>query len=132
MNEIIKIDETNILSIIDAKAGGLDIGKPFSRQIYLLTTTIVGTDYYIYDIQDMLDKIEIGATLHFFRKPDNRSDELTIMVKDQNGNKLGYVPGSRNHVLARLMDAGKHIYGIVKNIDNEYYTKIEMDIFMDD
>jgi hypothetical protein len=132
MSEIIKIDETNILAVLNARTGGLDIGKPFSRQIYLISASIAGT-YYVDNIQDLLEKIEIGTTLHFFREPENKYDELAILVKDQDGNKLGYVPRTKNPILARLMDAGKRIYGTVKEInDDDSYINIKMEIFMDD
>jgi hypothetical protein len=132
MGEIIKIDETNILAVLNAKAGGLDIGKPFSRQIYLISASIAGA-YYVDNIHDLLEEIEIGTVLRFCREPDNKYDELAILVKDQNGNKMGYVPREKNPILARLMDAGKRIYGTVKEFDNDdNYLNIEMEIFMDD
>jgi hypothetical protein len=56
---------------------------------------------------NLVEKIEIGTTLHFVREPDNKYDELAILVKDKEGNKMGYVPRYDNPVLARLMDAGK-------------------------
>ena len=132
MNEIIRIDETNILSIIASKGGGLDVGKPFSRQIYLISASIAGA-YYVDNIYDLLDEIKIGTKLRFLREPDNQYDELAILVKDQDGNKLGYVPRKKNPILARLMDAGKLIYGTVKTVnDDDSYLNIEMEIFMDD
>jgi hypothetical protein len=132
MSEIIRLDDTNILAFLSAKAGGLNIGKPFSRQIYLISASIAGT-YYVDNIDDLLEEIEIGTMLRFFREPDNQYDELAILVKDQNDNKIGYVPRKKNPILARLMDAGKHIYGTVKKIHNDdSYINIEMEIFMDD
>ena len=132
MNEIIKIDETNIVSILNAKGGGLDIGKPFSRQIYLVSASIAGA-YYVDNIHDLLDEIKIGTKLRFVREPDNKFDELAILVKDQNDNKLGYVPRVDNPILARLMDAGKFIFGTVTTVnDDDSYINIEMEIYMDD
>jgi hypothetical protein len=132
MNELIRIDETNIVAILNSVKSGLDIGKPFSRQIYLISASIAGA-YYVDDIYDLLDEMKIGAKLRFVREPDNQYDELAILVKDHNDNKLGYVPRKKNLILARLMDAGKLIYGTVKAINNDdSYINIEMEIFMDD
>jgi hypothetical protein len=132
MNELIRIDETNIVSVLNSVKNGLDIGKPFSRQIYLISASVAGS-YYVDDIYDLLDKMKIDAKLRFVREPDNKYDELAIIVKDQDDNKLGYVPREKNPILARLMDAGKLIYGTVKTIDNDdSYINIEMEIFMDD
>jgi hypothetical protein len=132
MNDIIRIDDTNIVSILNMAKSGLDLGKPFSRQIYLISASIAGA-YYVDDIYDLLDEMKAGAKLRFVREPDNQHDDLAILVKDQNDNKLGYVPREKNPILARLMDAGKLIYGTVKKINNDdSYINIEMEIFMDD
>ena len=132
MNELIPIDETNIVSILNSKGGGLDIGKPFSRQIYLVSASIAGT-YYVDGIDELFDVITIGSKLRFVREPGNPHDELAIIVTDEKNNKLGYVPRKKNPILARLMDAGKLIYGTVKNKeDQDGYIDIKMEIYMDD
>jgi len=132
MNEVIRIDETNIVSILNSAKSGLELGKPFSRQIFLISASIAGS-YYVDDIEKLLDEMKIGAKLRFVREPDNKYDKLAILVKDQNENKLGYVPREKNPILARLMDAGKLIFGTVKSINNDdSYINIEMEIFMDD
>jgi len=132
MNELVRIDETNIVSILNSAKSGLELGKPFSRQIFLISASIAGS-YYVDDIYQLLDEMKVGAKLRFVREPDNQYDELAILVKDQNDNKLGYVPRKKNPILARLMDAGKLIYGTVKTINNDdNFINIEMEIFMDD
>ena len=131
-NEVIRIDDTNIVSILNSWKTGLDVGKPFSRQIYLVSASIAGL-FFVDNIHDLLDEIKLESKLRFVREPDNQHDELAILVKDQNGNKLGYIPRQKNPILARLMDAGKHIYGTVKEINNDdSYMNVEMEIFMDD
>jgi hypothetical protein len=132
MNELVRIDETNIVSILNSAKSGLELGKPFSRQIFLISASIAGS-YYVDDIDKLIEEMKVGAKLRFVREPDNQYDELAILVKDQNDNKLGYVPRKKNPILARLMDAGKLIYGTVKTINNDdSYINIEMEIFMDD
>jgi len=132
MNEVIRIDETNIVSLLNSGKGIFDVGKPFSRQIYLISARIAGA-YYVDGIHDLIEKIKAGAKLRFIRETDNKYDKLAILVKDQNNNKLGYVPREKNPILARLMDAGKLIYGTVKTINNDdSYINIEMEIYMDD
>jgi len=130
--EIIRIDDSNIVSIINSWKNGLEVGKPFSRQIYLISASIAGL-FYVEDIHDLLEEIKLESKLRFVREPDNKHDDLAILVKDQNDNKLGYIPREKNPILARLMDAGKHIYGTVKEINNDdSYMNVEMEIFMDD
>jgi hypothetical protein len=132
MNEIIKIDENNIISILHAKTGGLDIGKPFSKQIYLVDCHIAGT-MYVDNIEEIESDLNEGKRLYFFREPENPHDKLAIVIKDEHGNKLGYVPRRKNEILSRLMDAGKLIYGAIyeKEYLNEW-LKITIQVFMDD
>jgi len=132
MNEIIRLDEKNIITLLNSGMGLSDFGKPFAKQIYLVSASIAGA-YFVENIYDLLEEIKVGAKLRFVREPDNKHDELAILVKDQNNNKLGYVPRQKNPILARLMDAGKLIYGTVKSVKNdESYINIEMEIYMDD
>jgi len=127
-----RIYDSNIVSILNSWENGLDVGKPFFRQIYLISASIAGL-FYVEDIHDLLDKIKLESKLRFVREPDNKHDKLAILVRDQNDNKLGYVPREKNPILARLMDAGKHIYGTVKELNNDdRYMNVEMEIFMDD
>ena len=132
MNEIIHVNETNIVALLNSKKGILDLGKPFSRKIYLVSASVAGS-FYVDGIYELIEKIKVDTKLRFVREPENEYDELAILVKDQNDNKLGYVPREKNPILARLMDAGKLIYGTVKTVNNDdNYINIEMEIFMDD
>lgn len=101
--------------------------------IYLMTTTIAGL-FYTDNIDDLLDDLHIGDDLLFEREPNNQHDENAIIVNNPNGEKLGYIPRETNTVFARLMDAGKKIFGIVKtlNDDDNYYDRVMVDVFMED
>ena len=71
--------------------------------------------------------------LEFRRDPRNPYDELAIQVLNGDGKKIGFVPRKDNPVLARLMDAGKSLYGKVGEIsDRENWPKIGIDIYMRD
>ena len=132
MSEIVRIDEANIISILNSGKGLSGIGKPFSNQIYLISARIAGS-YYVDNIHELLEQMKEGSKLHFFREPENKYDNLAIVVKNHNKEKLGYVPREQNPILARLMDAGKLIYGTVKKIENdESYINVEMEIYMED
>ena len=70
---------------------------------------IAGTSYLNLDeIEKSLEKDEF---LKLMRQADNQHDSLAILIFDSKGNKLGYVPRDKNEVIARLMDAGKFIFG---------------------
>jgi hypothetical protein len=132
MADIIKIDETNIAAFLSGKGSFLDISKPFSKQIFLVDCHIAGTSY-INNIDELEPDLPLGKKLYFYREPENPHDKLAIDIKDENSNKLGYVPRDKNEILSRLMDAGKLIYGIIygKQYINEW-LEITIQIFMDD
>ena len=131
MSDIIKINNSNIVGILNNKEG-LNIGKPFSQEIFLIEVHIAGTTH-IENIDELEPKLVEGVEVSFFREPNNKFDDRAIVVKDKEGNKLGYVPRVNNEILSRLMDAGKLVYGKVKSkekIDN--WVKIEMEVYLKD
>ncbi len=131
MSNIEKPTKNAIIEIIN-KVGNIELGKPFQREIFLIDTHVAGTTY-VEDIDVIGENIVKGTKLNFFREKDNKYDELAIIIKDEKGNKIGYVPKDKNEVLARLMDAGKLIYGIVE--DKEYidnWLKIDISIYLKD
>lgn len=131
MANIIKIDDNNIINILNNK-GGLDIGKPFEQEIFLIEVHIAGTTHI--DNMDVLEpKLIEGVEMQFFREPNNQYDTRAIVVKDKEGNKLGYIPRDKNEILSRLMDAGKLLYGKVKSKERiGEWAKIEMEVFLKD
>lgn len=131
MADILKIDNKNIVNILNNK-GGLDIGKPFSQEIFLIEVHIAGTTHI--DNIDLLEpKLVSGVEVQFFREPNNQYDSRAIVVKDKEGNKLGYIPRDKNEILSRLMDAGKLLYGKVKSKEKVgEWVKIEMEVYLKD
>ena len=131
MSDIIKIDSNNIIGILNSN-NGLNIEKPFSKDIFLIEVHIAGTTH-IDNINELEPKLNEGVEVLFFREPTNQYDDKAIVIKDKEGNKLGYVPRAKNEILARLMDAGKLVYGKIKSkekIDN--WIKIELEIYLKD
>ena len=131
MSNVIKIDGSNIVNILNNK-GALDIEKPFSREIFLIEVHIAGTTR-IDNIDVLEPKLTEGVEVQFFREPNNQYDSKAIVVKDKEGNKLGYIPKEKNEILSRLMDAGKLLYGKVKTKKKlGDWIKIEMEVYLKD
>ena len=134
-NEIASITSSELAGLIFSPFGS-EVSKPFSRQIFLTHMYLNGSNY-VKNIRKLLDELEIGDRVQLLREPKNEYDELAIVVKDSNGNKLGYIPRNNNHIVARLMDAGKLLYGEITNIrdhgdfDN-IYRPIQIAIYMED
>ena len=86
---------------------------PFLQEIFLLESHIAGTSHL--DLLDVENKLNIKDLIIMQREPNNQFDTLAIMLISKDGEKLGYIPQNKNEVLARLMDAGKLIFGKIEN-----------------
>lgn len=110
MGELIKKGGSGVVGLIHGKGGNLLPAKPFARDIFLFETYIAGTSH-IEGIEELEPHINIGDKLDFFREPDNPHDSQAIVIKNADGVKIGYVPMKDNAIFARLMDAGKLLFG---------------------
>ncbi|MCK9221794.1 MAG: HIRAN domain-containing protein [Limnochordia bacterium] len=129
MSNIAKSDGGLLISLIGAKGS---LAKPFSREIFLVETHVAGTSY-VDNIDDIEEKLIPGTKLHFFREPENIYDNLAIVIKDTEGNKVGYLPKETNQIIARLMDAGKLIYGVVEDKERfGKWVKITIQVYLQD
>ena len=86
---------------------------------------------------DNIKELEAGLKenelLVFKREPDNKHDKLAIMIFDTKGQLLGYVPRDRNEVVARLMDAGKLIFGKLEQKEwHGEWLKADIRVYMRD
>ncbi len=136
-NEIASITSSELAGLIFSPFGS-EVSKPFSRQIFLTHMYLNGSNH-VDDIEEYIEGLSIGDRVQMLREPKNEYDEYAVVVRDMDGNKLGYIPRNNNHIVARLMDAGKLLYGIVTNIrdmdDMEYYSQyrpIQIAIYMED
>ena len=111
-NQII-ISKENVVALT-ANNGITEMIKPLMKEGFLLSTFVAGTTY-IKD-KSVFDGIKEGDKLILKREPDNRFDDLAILVLTQSGKKLGYVPEKDNPILARLMNAGKKLTASVDTI----------------
>ena len=76
---------------------------------------------YIYDLLD------------FFREPDNPYDKRAIVIKNADGVKIGYIPRADNKIFARLMDAGKLLFGKIASKEMQgIWLKIDVAVFLKD
>ena len=69
--------------------------------------------------------------LVFFREPDNPHDKEAIVVRTDAGVKIGYIPRKDNVVFARLMDAGKMLFGKIVSVEMlGTWVKIDIGIYL--
>ena len=91
---------------------GVGIGASLAKDIFLTYQMVVGTRFYG-GADIILRELNPGEKVSLVREPENPYDKRAIMVIDEDGRKVGYVPRHQNAILSSLMDAGKYIYGIV-------------------
>lgn len=130
MINIVKSEESGLVSLLHGQSGGLTIPKPFERDIFLFDTYIAGTTH-IEGIEELNPHLNVDDKLDFFREPENHYDKKAIVIKNNDGVKIGYIPKEDNVIFSRLMDAGKLLYG--KIIDKEMkgkWLRIKIGIYL--
>jgi len=100
-------------------------------KVFLLNCQIAGTSY-VENIKYLEDELYELDELLLEREPKNEFDKMAVVIKDKNKNKLGYIPKSKNEVVARLMDAGLKIYGVLKYKEwKDQYLILALGIYME-
>ena len=129
-------------------SGGVSLPMPFERDIFLLGIEVAGTSH-IPNMERLYESLNEGDRVKLVREPDNPYDEYAIRIDTEQddpigylatdthalaeGVKLGYIPMKNNKVFARLMDAGKLLYGVVRRKEMEgKYHRIVVKIYMKD
>lgn len=97
----------------------------FERDIFLFDTYVAGTSH-VEGIEALESQLRKGERLAFFREPDNPHDPQAM-----SGQTVGYVPRRGNVVFARLMDAGKQLFGtITKKEKKGNWLSLSIQIFL--
>ncbi len=104
---------------------------PFAREIMLIECHVAGTSHR--DLAEVEPALAPGALLPLKREPGNPHDPLAVMILDESGRHLGYIPRAKNEAIARLMDAGKLLFARMES--KEWlgeWLRIEARIFLRD
>ena len=85
----------------------------------------------------LVDETAVAGTRHvpgvrelaFVRDRRNPYDPWATEVRDERGNRLGYVSCEHNEVVARLLDGGRDVAGLVGSVDQlGNWTRIQMEV----
>ena len=129
-NELTIAEQKNMVSVLTANPLG-DLIKPLTHEILLFDSYVAGTTH-IKD-ESVFDEIKEGDKLILQREPENRFDENAILVLNEAGKKLGYIPEKDNIVFARLMDAGKYLTAKVEHMEPKgSFRQININIYLVD
>lgn len=97
-----------LLALMHGSFGQNGALLPFAREIMLIECRVAGTSHREMKTLDPL--LAAGAFLPLKREPSNAHDELAILILDEAGHQIGYIPRAKNEAIARLMDAGKLLF----------------------
>ncbi|HIH8023884.1 TPA: HIRAN domain-containing protein [Streptococcus suis] len=127
---LVKSGGNGLVGLLHGKGGELSIPKPFEKDIFLFDTYVAGTTH-IEGIEELEPHLNNDDRLEFFREPDNRYDKQAIVIKTVDGVKIGYVPKQDNVIFARLMDAGKLLFGKITSKEKKgSWVKIYIKVFL--
>jgi hypothetical protein len=119
-------------SLLKSLHADLNTPAPYSSDVLLLQTMIAGTTHVV-GIEELEPFLKPGDRLELIRIPDNPSDPNAIKIYTRDRVKLGYVPRKENHILARLMDAGKLLYArILSKQWQGDWLQIEIEVYLND
>ena len=125
MSSPFKPEGGSVIGLIHGKGGTLGMPVLFERDIFLFDTYVVGTSH-VEGIEALESQLREGERLAFFREPDNPHDSQAM-----SGQTVGYVPRRDNVVFARLMDAGKQLFGtITKKEKKGNWLSLSIKIFL--
>lgn len=123
-------------TIVEFKRRPESLARPVARSgraICLVESTAVAGTRHVANIRECADGLVAGARLSFERDRDNLYDEWAVRVFDSRRNRLGYVSCDCNEVVARLMDGGKRVFGILSGVEQVgSWTRVEMGVYLDD
>lgn len=130
MNDLVEHKNGGLVGLLHENGGDLVIPKPFEKDIFLFDTYIAGTSH-ITGIEELEPLLKLKDKLDFFREPNNHYDKEAIVIKTTNGIKIGYVPKQDNVIFARLMDAGKLLFGRISHKEKiSKWVKIKIKVYL--
>ena len=129
MADELAVTGKQIVSLATEK-GLPDMIRPLQREIYLFDAYIAGTTHL--KDKSVIEAAAAGDRL-ILQRENNKFDEHAILILNEKGKKMGYVPEKDNLVFSRLMDAGKLLTAKIKSITQiGTFTQIQIQIYLVD
>lgn len=130
MGGLVKSGAGGLVGLLHGNNGELTVPKPFEKDIFLFDTYVAGTTH-IEGIEELEPHLNTDDRLEFFREADNQYDKQAIVIETIDGVKIGYVPKQDNVIFARLMDAGKLLFGTITSKEKKgSWVKIYIKVFL--
>lgn len=122
------------LALLMGKPGeGPLVPAPFSKSICLSEDMLVAGTTHADDIAAIVADLQPGARIRFARAASNPHDQWAVELYDQQERRMGFLPADSNEMIARMMDAGKLIYGTFTYASKRgAWNRIHMEVYLDD
>lgn len=129
--EIVKFDP-EFLNIVTAGFNSKGLAFPFITEIQLMECYVAGTTFRE-DMDEIEPDLKKDDLLVLKREPNNEHDRLAIAIYDKGERRIGYIPQRKNEIPARLMDAGKIIFGKIESKKRQgRWRNINIRVYMRD
>ncbi|EKB54309.1 HIRAN domain-containing protein [Falseniella ignava] len=130
MSDLINRNQGDLFRYLLNSETGIEIPKPFERDIYLFDTYVAGTAH-IEGIDAIAGQLQVGDRLVFYREPENEYDSQAIRIETLKQEKIGYVPRQDNVIFSRLMDSGKVLFAkVIEKEERGNWVKISIQIYL--
>lgn len=130
MSDLINRNQGDLFRYLLNSETGIEIPKPFERDIYLFDTYVAGTAY-IEGIDAIAGQLQVGDRLVFYREPENEYDSQAIRIETLKQEKIGYVPRQDKVIFSRLMDSGKVLFAkVIEKEERGNWVKISIQIYL--
>ena len=104
---------------------------PFARELIVLECQVAGTSYQ--DLEAIEPKLNTNDRFLLIRESENEYDNFAVAIYTSRREKLGYLPRSKNETIARLLDAGKMIFAILRSKEwVDEWLKLELVVWLVD
>lgn len=123
---LIKVN-SGLLAALNSGAISIDV---MPKEILVLESIVAGTSFRKLGRVEKQLQSQVKLTLK--READNEYDEFAIALYFEK-EKIGFIPKTKNEVIARLMDAGKQFYALLEAKEWEgNWLRLDIKVYLKD
>lgn len=97
------------------------------NDVLLNSFVLAGGQYY--DLKHVIEEIEIDDKLSLIAELENEHDEYAVQVY-WDKHMLGYLSRSQNRIIHNMLINDLKLYGQVTQINKNFSTRLEFDIYL--
>lgn len=123
---LIKVN-SGLLAALSSGAININV---LPKEILVLECIAAGTSFR--RLNKVEKQLEAQVKLTLKREPENEYDEFAVALYFAN-EKTGYIPKTKNEVIARMMDAGKQFYAVLQAKEWEgNWLRLDIKVYLKD